>query len=191
MIAALLRRPERPGEWVADGLRLLGLLGVVAGFLLWTPMDAGILALALPALLVPRLVGARAWFDIVFDVVVLAAAWSNVLGLYESVPGWDLVMHFACTGVIAAMLYLALGRLSVVPPAGAPGTRDRTPIVVVTALGLAVSALWEMVEWIGWALISDEIYVGYEDSIGDMVAGGLGAVAAAVLVARVRLLREE
>jgi hypothetical protein len=191
VIRALLRRPARPVDWVADGVRLLGVLSVVAGFLWWSPTDAGILALALPALLLPRLVGARATFDIAFGLVVLAAAWSNVLDLYTTVPGWDLVMHFACTGVVAAMLYLLLARLSVVPLPLSSGTRRRTPVAVVTALGLAVSALWEMIEWAGKTFISDEIFVSYDDTIGDMAIGGVGAVMAGLVVARVRLLREE
>jgi hypothetical protein len=48
-----------------------------------------------------------------------------------------------------------------------------------------------MLEWIGWRFISEEIYVAYEDSIGDMAAGGLGGLLAGLLVARVRLLEEQ
>ena len=34
---------------------------------------------------------------IVTGVVVLVAAWGNVLDLYTTVPGWDLLLHFAGT----------------------------------------------------------------------------------------------
>ncbi len=56
-------------------------------------------------------------------------------------------------------------------------------------IGLAASAVWEMIEWAGRTFVTDEIFVTYEDTIGDMAMGGLGALAAGVLVAVVRLER--
>jgi hypothetical protein len=190
MIEDFIRPPRTPLEWAADGVRAIGLLGVVAAFVWFTPTDAGVLAAALPALVAPRFLGARAGFDLAFGVVVLVAAWSNVFDLYRTVPGWDLVLHVVCTGVLAAALYLALARLDVVPPARAAGTRRRTPVVIVTALALALGAVWEMVEWAGKTFVTDEIFVSYTDTIGDLVAGGVGGLLAGVLVARVRLERD-
>jgi hypothetical protein len=190
VIRRFLRPPSGAGEWIADAIRVLGPLSVVAGFVWWAPADAGVLALALFGLVLPRFVGVRPGFDIAFCVTVLVAAWSNVFLLYQTVLGWDLVVHFVFTGMVAAMAYLLLARLELVPPPLAPGTRRATPILLVTSLGLALSAVWEMLEWIGWRFISEEIYVAYEDSIGDMAAGGLGGILAGLLVARVRLLEE-
>lgn len=87
------------------------------------------------------------------------------------------------------MLYLLLARLRVVAAAGTAAFTRRVPIVLVTALGLALGVLWEVVEWAGWAFITDTIFVAYEDTIADMVAGGLGALAAGVLLALVRIDR--
>ena len=176
MIRRFLRPPSGAGEWVADAIRVLGPLSVLAGFVWWAPTDAGVLALALFGLVLPRFVGVRPGFDIAFCVTVLVAAWSNVFLLYQTVLGWDLIVHFVFTGMVAAMAYLLLARLELVPPPLAPGTRRATPILLVTSLGLALSAVWEMLEWIGWRFISEEIYVAYEDSIGDMAAGGLGGL---------------
>jgi hypothetical protein len=176
-------------EWTADALRVLGLVGVVAAFVWFTPTDAGVLAAALPALVVPRFLGVRAGFDVAFGVTVLVAAWSNVFDLYRTVPGWDILLHVVCTGLLAATLYVALARLEVVPAALAEGTRRRTPIVLVTSLALALSVLWEVVEWAGKTFVTDEIFVTYADTIGDLVAGGAGGLLAGLLVARVRLER--
>lgn len=187
MIRNFLRPPHAPAEFAADAIRVLGLVSVVLAAIWWTPTDAGIIAFTLPALLVPRFVGVRPWFDILFGVVVLIAAWSNVLDLYSTVAGWDLVVHFACTGVIAAMAYLALAECAVVPRRHAAGFAPRVPLVIVPSIGLAVSALWEMVEWAGHTFISDEIFVAYADTIADMAVGGLGALGAGVLVAYVQL----
>lgn len=190
MIENFLRAPRKPAEWIADAVRVSGALSVVALFIWSTVTDAGILALALPALLIPRFIGARPAFDIFFGLTVLVAAWSNVLDLYTTLPGWDLVVHFVCTGAIAAMGYLTLVGFAVVPSPRAARARRRTPIVIVIILGLAASAVWEMVEWAGKTFVTSEIFVTYDDTIGDMAAGGLGAVIAALVVARVRLLRD-
>ena len=90
---------------------------------------------------------------------------------------------------IAAMAYLVLARAGIVP--APPDDLRRRPIVLVPVIALAVSAVWEMIEWIGWAFISSDIFVGYQDTIGDMAAGGVGGVAAGVLVAFAGLLRDE
>ncbi|PCE14098.1 hypothetical protein AUC47_05515 [Microbacterium sp. SZ1] len=185
-----LRPPATPGEWLADALRLIGVLGVIAAAIWLKPTDAGIAALALPALMLPRMLGLAAWFDVTTCATVLVAAWSNVFDLYRTVSGWDLVLHFLCTGVlsvVAAVILTRTGVVALVSAADGRGIRirRRTPIVLVPLLALAISAVWEMIEWLGWRYISDDIFVTYPDTIGDMVLGGLGGVAAGVLLALV------
>jgi hypothetical protein len=189
MIENFLRPPRGRGEVAADAVRVAGLLSVVAAAIWWTLTDAGILALALPALLVPRFIGVRPSFDIAYGLTVLVAAWSNVLDLYRTIAFWDLFVHFVCTGVIAAMMYLGLAAFRIVPGQQDPAFLARTPIVLVTAIGLAVSAVWEMIEWAGYAFITEDIYVAYQDTIADMAFGGTGALLAGILVGRVRLER--
>lgn len=184
-----LRRPRTVAEYGADAIRVIGVLSVLVAAIWSTPTDAGILALATPALMLPRALGMRGGADLAIGVTVLVAAASNVFDLYRSVPGWDLVVHFVCTGAIAATGYLVLARLRIVPAQDSPEFRRRIPVVLCTILGLAVSAVWEMIEWAGRTFVTDEIFVTYEDTIGDMAIGGLGALAAGVLVAVVRLER--
>jgi len=184
-----LRAPRGVAEYTADALRLLGILAVIAAFIWSTPTDAGILALALPAMMVPRVLGMRAWVDIAVTSTVLVAAGSNVFDLYRSIAGWDLVVHFVCTGVIAAVGYLVLARARVVPAQDAAAFAKRTAIVITTLLGLAASALWEMIEWAGRTFITADIFVTYQDTIADMAAGGLGALVTGCIVARVPLER--
>lgn len=185
-----LRRPHGIAEHTADALRVVGVLSVIAAAIWSTPTDAGILALALPALMLPRALGMRPWFDITVSATVLVAAASNVLDLYRTIAGWDLVVHFVCTGVIAAAGYLVLARCRVAPSQRAAAFAKRTAIVICTMLGLAVSAVWEMVEWAGRTFVTDEIFVTYQDTIGDMAMGGLGALVAGVVVALVPLERD-
>lgn len=180
-----LRPPASPAEWAADGLRLLGLISVLAAFVWWTPTDAGILALALPALLVPRLLGVLPWFDVLYGVTVSVAAWSNVLDLYRSIAWWDLAVHFVATGVVASIGYVALQRSGVLPGP----LRRRTAVVLLPTVGLAISAVWEMVEWLGKTFVDSEIFVTYPDTIGDMAVGGAGALLMGLVLARIRIDR--
>lgn len=191
MIENFLRRPSSRGELAADVVRIVGLLSIPVALVWWSATDAGILAFALPALLLPRFVGARPWFDIAYGITVLVASWSNVLDLYRTVTAWDLVVHFFCTAVLAAAVFLWLGRAGMIPLPDAFAVTRRGAVLLTTALGLALSALWEMVEWIGFTFISDDIFVTYDDTIGDMAFGGLGALAAGFVVASVRLLAAE
>lgn len=178
-----LTPPQSIGEWLADGVRLIGVVSLVAAVVWFRPTDIGVLALVLPGLLWLRALGLAPWFDIVSGVVLLVAAWSNVLELYARIGWWDLAVHFACTGVLAAMTYLSLCRAGVVVPPAEPRTARLSAVLITASLGLALSAVWEMVEWVGHTFISAEIYVEYGDTIGDMAVGGVGAVAAGILIA--------
>lgn len=189
MIENFLRPPRTMSALVADAVRLCGLLSIVVAALWFELTDAGILAFALPALVAPRFVGVRPSFDIACGVTVLIAAWSNVVDLYRSVPSWDIPVHLVCTGVLAALAYIAAARVGIVPLPGAAGFRRRTGLIVTSAFGLAFAALWEIVEWVGKAFV-DSILVTYDDTIGDMAVGGVGAMIAGILVARVRLTAE-
>lgn len=184
-----LRPPRSLAEWSADSLRVLGIVGVGVALIWLAPTDAGIAALALPALMLPRVLGLRGGFDLAVCATVLVAAWSNIFDLYRTIPGWDLVVHLICTGILTIVAALILTRAEVVTMTRDHGARPRTPLVLAPLLALALSAMWEMVEWLGWAYLSDEIFVTYQDTIGDMVFGGLGGIAAGVILATSSLRR--
>jgi len=188
VIERFLRPPVTPGEWLADAVRVVGFLSVFIAAIGWGGTDAGIVAIGLPALVLPRFLGARAAFDIIYCVSVLVASWSNVFDLYRTVPGWDLVVHFVCTGVLSLMLFVLASRIGVVPGGLDEGQAARVPIVIVGMTGLAISAIWEMIEWAGYTFVTEEIFVAYVDTIGDMAAGGLGALLAGVIASRVRVV---
>lgn len=187
MIEDFLRAPRGRGQLTADAVRLIALVSVAAAAIWWSPTDAGILALALPAVIAPRFLAVRPGFDITFGVTVLVAAWSNVIDLYRTVAGWDLLVHFACTGLLAAMTLVAFGRFGIVPRA--EDLPRRAAIALTPIIALAASAVWEMIEWLGYTFVSDEIFVTYTDTIGDMAAGGLGGIVAGCVLAFVRVER--
>lgn len=189
MIDNFLRAPRTVWDYLADALRVIGVLSVIAAGIWFEPTDAGILAFALPGLMIARFLGLRAGVDIAVSVTVLVAAWSNVIDLYTTVVGWDLIVHFVCTAVLTALLYVFLVRQQILPDPAAKETAMVGAIVIATAFGLALSAIWEMVEWAGFTFISSTIFVTYVDTIADMAVGGLGAACVGALMARVRLER--
>jgi hypothetical protein len=60
---------------------------------------------------------------------------------------------------------------------------------VATIAGLALNAVCETVGWFGHRFLTDSIFVTYDDTIGDMAAGGAGALVAGILASPFRLTR--
>jgi len=180
-----LRRPSGAGEWAADALRVLGVLSVLAGGIGWGFVEVAVFALTLLGMLVPRFLGVRPGFDIAVGGTLLVAAWSGVFELYTSIDWLDVVIHFAANGVLAALIFVVAARVGIVPDVGdgAPGTvAVIRPAVLTTAFGLAAGVLWEMGEWAGHTYIDSAIYVGYDDTIGDLAVGGLGSLVAGLCI---------
>jgi hypothetical protein len=162
----------------ADGLRAVALVGIIVAGIGWGPIPAVSLALVAGGMMVPRVLGIRPSVDIAFGVVVLVAVWSSVLDIYITTPWWDLPVHLVTNGLCAALLYLLLVRARVVADAATLPRPMLSTVVVTTAVGLALGVFWEIFEWIGHTFLDPEIFVGYTDSIGDLVWGGAGALLA-------------
>ena len=95
-------------------------------------------------------------------------------------------MHAAATGLIGVVAWQSLVGIGALPhhdDARLPRPRSGS-FVTATACGMALAVVWEILEWIGHTWIDDSIQVGYNDTVGDLVAGSLGAVVAALLVSR-------
>jgi hypothetical protein len=95
-------------------------------------------------------------------------------------------VHLVCTGLIAAVAYLALVRWELLPGAVAtPPARASAGVVVVMAgLGAIAAILWEVGEWAGHTYLDEGIGVGYDDTVTDLAAGLLGALIAGLVLAR-------
>ncbi|KRE30817.1 hypothetical protein ASG80_16290 [Agromyces sp. Soil535] len=178
MMRTFLRAPEGAAEVVADALRVLATVCIVVAAVGWGPLSGVSLAIVFGAMLVPRVLGLRPGFDIAFGVVTLVAVWSSVLQIYITTRWWDLPIHFLTNGLYAAVCYIVLVRLGVLADAARLPRPMLSAAVMTTALGLSLGVLWEIFEWFGHTFIDGEIYVGYQDSIGDLLVGGLGALLA-------------
>lgn len=100
----------------------------------------------------------------------------NSLDLYDAVVWWDDLNHFAnwlllCTGIGLLVCARVQPRWAVV--------------VLVTGIGALLAIGWELGEWFTFIRHGTEIDTAYEDTLGDEALGSLGALVAALLVARV------
>jgi hypothetical protein len=97
----------------------------------------------------------------------------NSLDLYDTVLWWDDFNHFAnwlllCTG---------LG-LVIVPHLRPPWVL----VGLVTGLGCVLALGWELGEWYTFIRHGTELDTAYEDTLGDMALGTLGALVAGFVV---------
>lgn len=121
-------------------------------------------------------------FEAAFNVVMLVAAWSGVWGLYERWLAWDLLIHFAATGLLTLLARLVLQQWW--PKDRIDPTASWPSLVIAAVLCL----VWEAMELAGFLFIDPEIYVAPVDTIADIAAGMAGA-GAAEYVRRIRLRR--
>ncbi|ROP63448.1 hypothetical protein EDF24_0472 [Curtobacterium sp. PhB130] len=174
-----LRRP-RGAEYVADALRVLTLISIPVAAIGWGAVAFAVMALSLLGVVVPRVLGLRPGFDIVLCLLALVAGWSSVLEWYTTVFGWDKLIHFLLIGALSILVVVIGADVGVLPDLG------RLPLVALVVLagtaGLAIGGVWEMCEWVGHTHLDSSIYVGYDDTIGDLAADTAGAVASGFLV---------
>ncbi|KQP01849.1 hypothetical protein ASF30_04620 [Leifsonia sp. Leaf264] len=175
LVQAFVRRPVGVAEITADGIRLLVIVSVLVAGIGWGPVQVGIFMLALFGALAPRALRIRPSVDISIGVTMLIAAWSNVFDLYTEIVGWDKIVHAALTGAVTILVVTAAQRGGLLPQTGSP----RFALVLSgAAVGLAVGSIWEMLEWAGHTFTDAVIFVGYDDTIGDLAADGVGGLIA-------------
>ncbi|MCA5922506.1 hypothetical protein [Curtobacterium oceanosedimentum] len=174
MIATLGTTFLRPRFMAADVVRALTLVSLVVATIGWGGTAFPVMALCLLGVVVPRMLGLRPTFDMAVCLLVLLSGWSSVLEWYTSVFLWDKFMHVVLTGLLAAVLYVIGSELRAVP---APDSERRVVVAVLAlAAGLAIGAVWEMGEWLGHNFVDSRIFVGYDDTIGDLAADGAGGL---------------
>jgi hypothetical protein len=183
-------RTTSPVALLCDGVRVAALISVVVGLIWYGGVAGALFFLVLGGTMIPRALQAPAALDASYCVAILFAAWAAELDWYLAVGWLDVVVHAAATGLVAAMAHLALVRIGAVAPVD--DVRLRRPrlgsAVVTTTLGVTLAVVWEFGEWFGHTRLDDRIQVGYTDTMGDLVAGTVGALVAAVLLARGVLL---
>jgi hypothetical protein len=108
----------------------------------------------------------------------------NSLDLYDSIVWWDDFNHyFNWLLLLTGIGILVTGNVR----------PDWAVVVLVTGLGGLLAIGWELGEWYTFIRHGTEINTAYEDTLGDLTLGTLGALCAGfvVLTRRRRLARVE
>ncbi len=200
MTTGEIRRRSTTPTVVGDVVRTLAAIAIPVGGLLYGPVGIALLALVLLGTVLPRAIGLEGPIDPVIGLTLSAAAWISLLDLYAQVSWLDLAVHLVATGVLTVLAYAVLvsvGALPVPGPilarrTGAGARHDGSGlsrprlggVVTATALGVLLALLWEVGEWFGATFVDGSINVGYLDTLGDLAAGGVGALLAGFLLVR-------
>ncbi|MGW6004854.1 hypothetical protein ACWFNS_07170 [Oerskovia enterophila] len=192
----------RSTAWTAAGdlVRVLAGIAVPVGGLLYGPVGIALLSLVLLGTVLPRAIGLDGPVDPAIGLTLSAAAWISLLDLYARASWLDLVVHLVATAVLTVLAYALLVFLGALPVPGAMLARSTGAgarhdgsglsrprlggVVTATSLGVLLSLLWEVGEWAGATFVDESINVGYRDTLGDLAAGGVGALLAGLFLVR-------
>lgn len=178
------------GDWTPwlrdpiDLLRLSFLVGAVITLISGPQEQSLRLLLTFLLVLIPRLVNAPRPFDLAFNVGMAFQAWGNVFGAFDSVTGYDKLVHFVLPCATSMLMYLVLVRARLVPDlANESAIHTKAAMILVTfALGVTVGVAYEVYEYLADHLLGAGLYVSYGDTIGDLVDDALGAAVGGLLV---------
>ncbi len=119
--------------------------------------------------------GARAPYG-AFSLIMapfLVDVTGNSLDLYDTVVWWDDFNHFANW----LLLLWGIGLL-----VGDRVRPDWALVVMVAGLGAVLAIGWELGEWYTFIRHGTEIETAYEDTLGDLALGTLGATCAGLVL---------
>lgn len=178
------------GDWtpyVRDGIDVLRIglvLATAAAFLAGETAGALALLFATVLSLVARVVNLPRAYDLPFVLVLALHAAGEALGWYDSIEWFDRVVHVVLPCLVAPVLYIGLARLDVLPdPRDETHARHYTGMAIVTfCLGMAVGALWEIVEYASDGTLDTALSEGNADTVGDLVADAVGSLLGALLL---------
>ena len=99
----------------------------------------------------------------------------NTLNLYDSIVWWDDLNHFVNWFLLAAGIGVLMSR-SKISPSWALGW-------FVAGVGAMLAIGWELGEWYAFIRHGTELDTAYQDTLGDLALGALGASLAGLVVA--------
>lgn len=178
------------GDWsrlVRDPIDLLRL--AVLGLAILSLVEGDLTGLARLAftfviVLLPRWFAVPRPFDLAFVLAMIVQGLGYYLGLFQTIGPYDLVVHALVTLSVAPLIYLGLLRLDAVPELqdGTSAHNRLGILVITTALGLSAGAVYEVYEWSANNLFGASYFIGYADTIGDLVVDALAAAAGGALL---------
>jgi hypothetical protein len=116
-------------------------------------------------------------FDLIFVIAALINAGGWAWDLYNQPGPYDEIAHFYTIFAIT----LAAGFLLYDELMESFNTHRVLFVISVASLGIALGALWEVVEWLADFVTPKEIISGLFDTITDIILDSGGAIVAALL----------
>jgi uncharacterized membrane protein HdeD (DUF308 family) len=183
------RRRILYGDWTwfvrdpLDLLRIAFIAGTIAFAVLGRSTAVGLTAASV-LLLIVRVIDLPRWFDFSVIAAMTLIAWGTALSLYGEHFVYDNIVHSLSPFFYAPVLYMALVRLGVL----ADPEEETTPyvhagvFVSTLALGMAVGAGYEVVEWGSDRLLGSHLVKSIDDTGSDLLEDTLGSLAGAALV---------
>jgi hypothetical protein len=176
------------GDWsrvVRDPLdvyRIVFIAGTIAWGLSGRPVTVLVAASAL--LVLARLANLPRFYDFSLIVVMVLIAWGEVLGVYDSWKFYDNVVHFTVPLLVTGMLYVVLVRLGVLPELSALTQVHQKFGFFLTALalGMAMGAGWEIVEWSLDEWAGANLVGSATDTATDLIWDTMGAAGSATIL---------
>lgn len=187
-------RDQRLGKYAAIAIVVLTTLQLaVATFVSGIPQFEGkafgsrLIAYPLMMLAVPaiwNILASKNERVVPIDWAAIAFLWApflvdvsgNSADLYDSVVWWDDANHFFNWFLLGIGSGLILRHV-----------KELRPWVLAwmaTGLGALLAILWELAEWYTFIRHGTELDTAYEDTLGDMALGTLGALIAGLMIAR-------
>ncbi len=167
-----------------DVLRLAFVCGTIAFALIGRSTAVGLTAASV-LLLVARIVDLPRRFDLGVIVAMTLIAWGTALGLYGDYYVYDNIVHSVSPFFYAPVLYVVLVRLDVLadPEKTSAGHHHVGVFISTLALGMAVGAGYEVIEWLSDSLVGTHFVKSIDDTGSDLLEDTLGSLAGAGLVA--------
>lgn len=160
--------------WPGDVVRAAAFVSVPLAWWQAGPAAGACLFLVAGGVMAVRLIDLPTPTDVLAQLVFLAVAWAAVLDAYEHITWLDLPAHLLGTAVATFVVWRGL-RLQ-----GEGVGR----VVLLLGVAALLSVLWEAGEWLGHGYVSQEIQVGYDDTVGDLLWGTAGGLLVAALPSR-------
>lgn len=173
--------------WLRDGidvLRLAMVAGAVAFALAGDTAGALVLAVLGGVALLGRLVNLPRVYDLSLTLGMALQGFGEAFDVYDTVPAFDNVVHSTLPLLTAPVIYIGLARLDVVPdPRDETHARHYAGIFIVSlAVGMAVGALWEILEWRSDSWLGTDLSQDNDDTNSDLVFDLVGSAAGAALL---------
>jgi hypothetical protein len=174
-------------RWIRDPLDVIRLTFLTGAVVLAVIGRSTAISLSIAAMvvIVTRFVNLPRVYDLAVLVGTGLIAWGTAFNLYGRFHHYDKVVHFLAPGCYAPVLYIIGIRLSMLPDLKDSRERHlRIGIFFVTlALGMAISAGYEICEFAIDRFLGGHLKIGEADTAGDLLAGTIGsAIGGALLV---------